>query len=211
MRACDQACARKGINWDTEYSIGEKQPPAGFFRDLDLTAFSASLPPYLRESLLSEAELMPQASLMVCASTWKPESRTLILHQGRSPGITFLEKAVPLCRVLSAPPVVLTLARTENRAIERQELAREVFYRHSVDADFDLIAGCELQTAVVRAAQARGCSRVILEREPAPSWWHRLRGDTTWRLLSLADKLTIISLCTASQIEKIPDMTCEQN
>jgi K+-sensing histidine kinase KdpD len=106
---------------------------------------------------------------------------------------------------------VLTISSSERRAQERQELAREVFCSNGLNADFDLIAGCDAQTAVARAARARNCSCVILERENDPPWRRWLRGSATSRLLGLANRLTLIAV-PGEHVEDGPSASrCEQN
>ena len=194
LEACGVACARKGVSWDTDFLIGSPDKVRGFFRDSELSAFGAALPEEVRHRLVSESLRNPSAPVMVCSGVWRPGARTLILHQGYGSGIGFLKRVVPLCRTLATPPVVLTIARTERQAVERQGLAREVFHNQRLEVDFDLIAGCHVRTGVAWAAQARGCSRVIVERENCSPWRRWLRGDPTWSLLGLAHKLSIVAL-----------------
>jgi hypothetical protein len=168
-----------------------------FFRDADLSAFCAALPARPRDWLLRESLANPKAAVMVCPAAWSPPARTLILHQGS--GTDFLDRVVPLCSCLAIRPVVLSVDRTERKAEERQELARAVCCRGGLSADFDLIAGCDVRTAVDRAARARGCSHVILERENDSPWRRWLRGDSFGRLLGLADRLTLVTLPGATR------------
>jgi hypothetical protein len=209
IAACDAACVRRGISWDTEHLAESTRQATGFFKETELAAFSAALPSTEREQLLSESESQEGSAVMVCSTACNAHARALILQQGSE--IAFLERVVPFCRVLAAPPIVLTHARSERLASERQELAREIFYRHALDAEFDLIAGCELQTAVGWVTHARGCSSVIVERECLPSWRRWFRGDTARRLLALADRLTIIALPGSSILEKQTGLAGERN
>ncbi len=163
-----------------------------FFRAREWTVFRADLPAGERERVLRAALRQPHSVVMVCGPDRRPATRALVVDWGQ--GVRFLERVAALCRGFPRDPVVLSVAANEERAAERQEVARATLYRHGVDADFDLIAGCELRTAVARAARARGCSHVILEREYGWPWWRRLRGETVLRLAGLADRFTLVAL-----------------
>jgi hypothetical protein len=191
--ADEGACLRNGTARDSEFSFGTREE-AGFFRDADLSVFSAALPAATREPLLRETLSNRNAPVMVCSA--QPARRTLVLDQGS--GMDYLEQVIPLCRGLAIRPVVLSVARTERGAEERQELARKVCLSRGLDADFDLVAGCPLGTAVARAARARGCSHLIAERRHDASWLGWLRGETTRALLNLADRLTVVTLPAAT-------------
>jgi hypothetical protein len=162
------------------------------FHDADLSVFSAALPRDPGDRLMREARDSDTATVMVCSATCRPAARTLIVDEGSGPG--FLEQVDPLCRGLAIRPVVLSVAGTERDAEGRQGLARRFFLDRGLDADFDLIAGCDLRTAVARAARARGCSHVIVTRQCEPSWRRWLGGGRTRALLALTDKLTVVTL-----------------
>jgi hypothetical protein len=211
LEACHAACVRKGVSQETEFLLPRVAEKGGFSRGGELCVFGANLPSAVRDRLVRESLANPTVSVMVCSPVCRQASRSLILHNNRGHGVEFLTRLVPLCRALATRPVVLTVARTERCAVERQESARGVFYSNGLDADFDLIAGCEVRTAVAWAAQARGCSRVIMERENTAPWWRWLRGDSAWRLIGLAGKLTLIMLPTSDAATVPPDSGCQQN
>ncbi len=194
LQACRAACARRGVPCDAEFAGTAPDAVRGFFRAGELSVFGANLPAGLRERLLGETLRNPKAAVMVCSSAWRPVSRPLVLRQGRGPGVDFLKRAVPLCRAFPGRPVVLTVTASEVRAAAWEESARETLYNYGLDADFDLIAGCEVRTAVAWAARTRGCSHVILERESGTPWWRRLRGESARRLVGLAETLTLLVL-----------------
>jgi hypothetical protein len=194
LEACRAACVRKGVYRETEFLLPTPVGQGGFFREGELSAFGANLPFAMRDQLLRESLARPKASVMVCSTVCPQVSRGLVLHQARGDGVKFLLRIVRLCRALAMSPVVLTVARSERRAADGQKLAREVFLSNRLDADFDLIAGCDVRTAVARAAHARGCSTVFLDRPDTPPWRRWLRGDTVGRLLPLADQMTLVML-----------------
>lgn len=206
---CGAACLRKGLSWDSELVLRPADEAGAFFRDADLCAFGADLPSQLRDRLLRESLARPRATVMICPASWQPHARTLILHRSSAGG--FLDHAVSFCLGLGIQPVVLSVAASEGKAEERQGLARERCYDRGLAAEFDLIAGCDVRTALERAARARGCSHVIIERENDPPWRRWLRGNTTWRLLGLADWLTLITLPGRHTRGDAPGPGCEQN
>jgi hypothetical protein len=194
LRACGVACARKGVAWEAE-SLDESLADAGgFFADAELSAFGADLPAGLSGRLLRASWRSPGASLMVCPRDGRPTARALVLVPRSGFDGGFLGRAASLCRTLAMPPVVLTADRSERRAEARQEAAREACRARGLDADFDLVAGCDLRTAVARAARARGCSHVVVGRAAPRAWWRWPRRDTAGRLLGLAASLTLVTL-----------------
>jgi K+-sensing histidine kinase KdpD len=140
---------------------------------------------------------------MVCSNETRPNARVLILHRDSVEGSDFLDQAVALCSALPRPPVVLTVGRTERRAMDLQSAAREAMGAGGLDADFDLIAGCNAAVAVEGAAKARNCSLVILERSRPRRWWQCWRRDPTRRLLRLADRLTLVALPSSQRLSKL--------
>jgi K+-sensing histidine kinase KdpD len=123
----------------------------------------------------------------------RPVARTLVLNPNRA-GASFFRRVVALCRAMDTRPIVLTVDRSEAGAVQRERLARQAMAAAGGDADFDLVAGCDPETAVARAARARACSQVICERSEARPWWHWPRRDPVRTLLPLADTLTLVVL-----------------
>jgi hypothetical protein len=194
LRACGVACARKGVAWEAE-SLAESLPNAGgFFGDAELSAFGADLPAGLSGRLLRASWRSPGASVMVCPRDDRPASRPLVLVPRSGFDGGYLDRAASLCRALATPPVVLTVDRSERRAEARQEAAREACRARGLDADFDLVAGCDLRTAVARAARARGCSHVVVRRPDPRAWWRWPHRDAARHLLGLAASLALVTL-----------------
>ena len=67
-------------------------------------------------------------------------------------------------------------------------------------ADFDLVAGGDLHTAVARAARWRRCSHVVVPRGRPGVWWRWLRGETIERLAGLAAEVAILALPAAGPV-----------
>jgi hypothetical protein len=205
LEACATACARRSVSWNASRWQG---PPADwvkqFLRPAELCVFGDALPPRLKDELLRGSLRRRDVAILLCPRPWEPVSRVLVLHEHRDPGNRFLDAAARLCQAFDVTPVVLTVARTEREARLRQDLAEERFATRRRPADFDFIVGCEVRTAVAWAARWRRCSHVVLERESAPPWWPRLRGDTLQRLLGLSDALTVLALPGAGQALRPP-------
>ena len=179
-------------------------PPArDFFRPFELCVFGGALAPAARQMLLAHSLQSPQASVMICPPAWRPASRVLILNQHRRPGDGFLEAVVGLCQSLQVAPVVLTVARSEVEARGRERAVEEAFAgRLTVDCDF--VAGCDVTTAVARAAHWRRCSHVFVERRPAPPWRRWLGGDVLRDLTCLSDCLAIVGVPEGTALPPSP-------
>jgi hypothetical protein len=195
--APDKGAFARAADWATRLRVplrvvDSPSVPGETFRAGELGVVGAYLTTDLRDYLLAEYAHATSAAAMVCPQHWRPNGRMLIPHEGSDRDVDFLATAAKLCGKLGLRPVVLTVAATERRAAACQELARGVL--GATDADFDLMAGCELVTAVDRAARARGCAAVIMAFEPSPPWWRRLRGDRTRALLGLTHALGLVIL-----------------
>jgi hypothetical protein len=123
-----------------------------------------------------------------------PATRALILNQYGRPGDGFLETVVAVCQTLRNAPVVLTVAGSERQAIIRERFIAESFAQRGLTADFDFVTGCDVQTAVARAAQWRRCSHVFVERRAVSPWRRWLFGDIMSDLKGLPDSLTLVAV-----------------
>jgi K+-sensing histidine kinase KdpD len=121
-----------------------------------------------------------------------------VLYQERDPNSPFIAEVLRLCRAFAVAPVVLTFGRSEVEARRRQHVAVEAFAAARAPADFDLIASCEVHTAVAHVARWRKCSHVFLAKHYAPPWQRWLRGDALQRLLGLSDSLALLAVPTSS-------------
>jgi K+-sensing histidine kinase KdpD len=130
----------------------------------------------------------------VSAPTLKPMSRVLVLNDEGDRRNGFLDAVAELCRTLEAPPVVLTVTRTEEEARELEHAAREWFEARGLAAHYDCVIGDAMPTAVARVARWRHCTHVLVGRQPRLRWWQRLRGSSLHRRFGLPDSLNILSL-----------------
>jgi hypothetical protein len=195
IQSCARVCAEKGVPWDGLWW----RDPAGagleqILRPSELCVLGNALPLELKAQLLRHASGSARSPLLVCSPSWRPVSRILMVHQRRDPGSRFLNAAADVCHAFGVMPAVLTVARTEGEARRRQGFAEEALAGLGVAADFDLVSGCDVRTAVKWIAPWRHCSHVLLERPSARPWWRRLRGDTPEQLLGLSDSLTLLTL-----------------
>ena len=169
------------------------------FRPHELCVFGGSLPAPVRRGLLDTSLRAPQTAVLTTTAETTPAqvSRVLILNHRRRPGDGFLPSVAALCRAFAAAPVVLTVARTEAEARERERAAGEELARLGLAADCDLAAGCDLATAVGRAARWRRCSHVFIERA-TPAWPRWLGGDVMRDLAALSGALTLVAVPAAA-------------
>jgi hypothetical protein len=193
--APEKGAFAQAVDWSARLAVPlrivDPTVPSEFFRDGELGVVGAYLTAGLRDRLLAEYAHATNAAAMVCPHHWRPNGRMLILNNESALPLDFLTVSAKLCRALGLGLVVLTVAVSERRALACQALAREALFE--TDAEFDLVAGCELRTAVEQASRARGCSGVIMEVEPALPWW-RLRGDPIRVMLGLTHSLGIVVL-----------------
>jgi K+-sensing histidine kinase KdpD len=148
----------------------------------------------LRTELLYWSLHSPQTATLICAPEWQPMERVLVLDQSAAPATIYMTTVARLCRAFHCTPVVLTVARSEKVARQRQYLAEQALAAEELTGDFDVVIGCEVRAAVALAAQCRRCTHVVVEKQQAPSWWRWLRGDVFERLLGLGNSLTFLAL-----------------
>ncbi len=195
VQACESACRGKGVPWEACAGQG---PLSSAVRESlaagGLCVFGHSLPHRLKTLLLRESRQGTRAGVLVCPNSWRPVSRILVLNLRPEGAGAFLPSAVALCRAFQVEPVVLTVARSGRDAQERQRAAEKMFAAQRWPADFDFIAGCDVPTAVTRAAHWRRCTHIFLERQGNPGWRRWLHGDTLERLLGVSESLTFLAL-----------------
>jgi hypothetical protein len=197
LRACAAACLRQGVAWEAFTWRGPlAEGVEHFCRPVKLRVFGDAAPLAVRELLLRRSLDDARTPFLVCPAGWQPVSRILVLYQERDPKSPFLAEVLPLCRAFAVAPVVLTFGRSEIEARRRQQIAEETFAAARAPADFDLIAGCEVRTAVAHVARWRKCSHVFLAKPYASPWQRWLRGDALQRLLGLSDSLAFLAVPT---------------
>jgi len=195
LRVCEAACSERGVPWGvylwrSSQDLGIKC----FLLRGELYVFGDTLSAGVKQDLMTQSLYNAGAPLLVCPHIWRPVSRVLVVQQQRGLGSAFLDAVAQICRHFDATPIVLTVARTEREAQERQYLAEDTFAAHHLAADFDFLVGYDLATAVTRVAQWRRCSHVFLERPETTSWWQRFSGDPLKQLVGLTDSLTLLAL-----------------
>lgn len=175
------------------------------FQPHELCVFG-SFPASVRRGLLETSLRAPQTAVLTTTAEKAVAhvSRVLILNHRRQPGDGFLASAAALCRAFAAAPVILTVASTAPEGRARERTAADSLAKLGVAADCDLAGGCDLPTAVARAARWRRCSHVLVERA-APAWPRWLGGDVLRDLAGLSDALTLVAVPAAAAIE--PDGT----
>jgi hypothetical protein len=199
LRACEAACARQGVAWNAFTWRGPlADGVARFSRPVKLRVFGDASPPAVRETLLRRSLGDDPTPFLFCPRTWQPASRVLVVYQERDVSSPFLADVLRLCRAFAVAPVVLTISRSEIEARRRQRLAEEAFAAARTPADFDLMAGCEVRTAVAHVARWRKCSHVFLAKPYASPWRRWLRGDALQRLLAPSDSVAFLAIPTSS-------------
>jgi hypothetical protein len=195
LTACARACLERGVPWTASSWQGALESAAEQSTvPAELCVVGDSLPGPLKAELLRQSWQRTPAAVLVCPRSWRPVSRVLILDQQQEAGDRFLTSAVAVCRAFQVNPVVLTIARSEREARQRQRAAEEVLAERRCPAEFDFIVGCDARTAVTWAARWRRCTHVFVERRPGPAWSRWLHGDTLRRLLDLSADLTFLAL-----------------
>jgi PAS domain-containing protein len=129
--------------------------------------------PAKKKSLLREAHRRSGPTLLFCAKTAFLPSRILLIDQGDPFADQLSRITLELCEIFRAGLVVLTVARTEREACQRQRRARETLEGSPVHVNFDFLAGADVRSAAASVARWRRCQLVVLE---ANSAWERWLG-----------------------------------
>jgi K+-sensing histidine kinase KdpD len=86
------------------------------------------------------------------------------------------------------------VAGSERQARIRERFMADAFAQRGLIADFDSVTGCDVLTAVARAAQWRRCSHVLVERRDVSPWRRWLFGDIMTELRGLSNSLTLLAV-----------------
>jgi hypothetical protein len=121
-------------------------------------------------------------------------ARVLILHEDQPHQEGFLASAIALCTRFQARPIILTVARSERRALLRQHFLQEVLADSATECDFDMLVGAEVRLAVTQVARWRRCHLIMVERHAAPPWWRWWQSDTAEKLLGLGNDFSYLAL-----------------
>jgi len=153
----------------------------------------------VRDHLFRDA----RTALIVCPDDMLATTRTLILDSSGSHREGFLTRAARLAASLAVRPVVLTVARSETAARERQRSAREILMAQGVDGDFDFVVGSEVCTALASVACWRRSQLVVFERQGDPPGWRWLRAPTMDKLIGVSSSLVFLAIPEAGVPEPL--------
>ncbi len=193
--ACRAACAERGVPlecsvWEGTTADGVQ----GFLCPSALCVFGSALADTAKVELVRQALGAEDVPILVCPQVPHPVSRVLVLHQTPELGDDFLKSVAEWCGALQVAPVVLALAGKEREALALQDTAQQAWGALGLAADFDVLVGCDVRTALASVARWRRCSHVIVARPLSSSWWRWLRRDPLGRLLGLADSFGLLAL-----------------
>jgi hypothetical protein len=193
LAACQAACRSARVPWEQSLCPGPVTQVVGrFLQPTALGVFGSALAEGVKDALLRESLHGPTVPVLVCPQTWQPLERVLVLHQDGPAVASFLDAMAEVCGTLGVTPVVLTVARKERAALAGQQSAMAIWSARGYPADFDMLVGCKVQTAVTSVARWRRCSHVFVERGHTSPWWRWLRADSLGRLLELSDSFPFL-------------------
>ena len=138
-----------------------------------------------KKHLLRETRRHAGPALLFCANGAALPGRILLIDQGGPFSDSLLEITLNLCEIFRAGLVVLTMARTEREARQRQRRAREILEvmpphpalspqgrgGRDLHVNFDFLAGVEVRSAAASVARWRHCQLVVLEPDAAWGRW----------------------------------------
>jgi hypothetical protein len=195
LAACRTACAARGVPLECSVSEGTAADGVrGFLCPSALCVFGSALADTAKVELVGQALGADDVPIFVCPQVPQLVSRVLVLHQTPEFAEGFLKSVAQWCGALQVAPVVLALAGKEREAAVLQDTAQQVWGTLGLAADFDVLVGCDVRTALASVARWRRCSHVIVPRQPPSPWWRWLRGDPLGRLLGLADSFGLLAL-----------------
>jgi K+-sensing histidine kinase KdpD len=136
----------------------------------------------------------PRIALIVCPDNTLAITRMLILDSWGARREGFLTCAARLAASFAVRPVVLTVARSETAARQRQRSAREILMAQGVDGDLDFVVGSEVRTALAGVARWRRSQLVVVERQGDSPRWRWSRGPTMEKLIGISTSLVFLAL-----------------
>jgi hypothetical protein len=206
LAACEAACRYASVPWQQSVCHGPVTANVGWFlQPTALAVVGSTLAEGAKDALLGQATHGPAFPVLVCPQTWQPLERVLVLHQDGPAVATFLDAMAELCGTLRLTPVVLTVARRERAALTGQRTAQAIWSAHGYPADFDMLVGCKVQTAVASVARWRRCSHVFVERRHSSPWWAWLRADSLGQLLALSDSFPFLVFPSEKTADSAPE------
>lgn len=202
MKAWGVACTDLGIAFEIYRCPDDGK--AGINRFLlphGLCVFANKQTSSIQEQLLRRSATCRDNAVLLCASPSGPINRMLVLNSPHTPKSGFMESVARFCHALEIHPVILISAKSEQEAAARQEKMEEVCHAQRLVADFDVVIGSDLCSAVSRVAKWRRCSHLVVERQSTGSWWSRTGGDLLEQFRGLADSLSILALPEAVTLD----------
>jgi hypothetical protein len=202
-------CARQGIGWEFFRSEGARV--TGIWEELepdDLFVFGHALALNRKRELFRRAFSNPLFTTLVCPNRWVALSRMLFLDDSPRPNERFLASAAQLARCFGVQPIVLTVARSEKAARQRQQFNQELLAGYGIRADFDSVVGSEVRAAVAHVAQWRRSQLIVMQGRSIPLWWRWLHGHPVERLIGSLASLAVLTLPEAGAPEFPPTPMC---
>jgi len=159
----------------------------------ELFVLGQSLTQAERNHVLQEATQYGGPALVFCSPIWVPPARILVIDHGDELNEDYLSAAAGICHSLRSNPIVLTIARSENTALRRQQIAQKVLAGFGLNVACDFIAGNRASANAMNVARWRRCQLAIVQRHIDPPWWHRFRDSTMDCLIELAESLPVLA------------------
>jgi hypothetical protein len=187
-------CARCGLH--SEWSRLEGDQIVALRKAVapdDLLGLDQGMPTATKAELLCGRVTPDTSAVLVGSKMSSPLSRVLLIDQGGDVNDGFLSRAAGLSQQLRMEVIVLTIARSERSAKQRQEVARELVGNSNLSAGFDFMVGVDVGTAVSAVARWRRCQLVVVRREESP-WWRWMRSPSAGWFMNLDTCFSVMSL-----------------
>lgn len=200
IAACESACAWSGVSWSWAHEDPDRHEDRDGENGLssNLLVIGGAMPVSINRRLFRDAVNRPQVGPLVCPRSWEYLRRPLVINEGRTRGQGFLEAAVRICHDVAQPAVVLTVARFDEDARSRQQLAEEVFAAHGVKADFHVVVGGDFYSGVSVVANWRRCSHVFVEKISVSSVQRWLGRNVSDHIFEWSDSFAFLPIPAAA-------------
>jgi len=192
IKAWGDAAALRGVAFEAHLTV-EKTHGAieQFLRTNSLCVFSDTADTQIEKELLQRSSRSSTVCQLLCAKTFSPIDRVLVLCRDADLRAEYLESAARLCHALETTPIVLILAGSEYDAELKQEYAEGIFHSRRMIADVDFVIDRDPAQAVNRVVSWRRCSQVMMARSSKES--DRLLRDlfATVSVLTVPDAVSL--------------------
>jgi hypothetical protein len=200
-KAWEQACTQCGVPLEMFIWLGDGTAAMKRFLRPNGLCVCADRSDGAQEDLLRQITGGHENAILLCAPECQPLTRILVLCDQAELDTTYLESVARLCQAVEMDPIILIVARTAREGQRRRGYAECVCNSFRLAADFDLVVGCDIRSAVSRVATWRSCSHLIVERRASASWWQRAAGPGLDELRGLTDSLSVLALPAAMVLE----------